>query len=126
MARKAELGEFEQLVLLAALGLREKAYAPSIARVLEERAEREMSRGTLYAALDRLEAAVDEYAGVIAGNAPLTVQAMKYISTQVLEDPDDRDLARCDEMVAACFASEDFKEGRRAFMEKRKAQFEGR
>jgi enoyl-CoA hydratase/carnithine racemase len=51
---------------------------------------------------------------------------MKYISTQVLADPDDRDMARCDEMVAACFASEDFKEGRRAFMEKRKARFQGR
>ncbi len=55
MARKAELGEFEQLVLLAALGLRAGAYAPEIATVLEERAGREMSRGTLYAALDRLE-----------------------------------------------------------------------
>ena len=55
MARKAQLGEFEQLVLLAALGLREGAYAPAIARVLEEHAERETSRGTLYAALDRLE-----------------------------------------------------------------------
>jgi len=56
MARTAQLGEFEQLVLLAALGLRDEAYAPAIARVLEERAERETSRGTLYAALDRLEA----------------------------------------------------------------------
>lgn len=55
MPRKADLGEFEQLVLLAALGLRNQAYAPDIARVLEERAEREQSRGTLYAALDRLE-----------------------------------------------------------------------
>lgn len=56
MARKAEIGEFEQLVLLAALGLGPQAYAPDIATVLEEDAEREVSRGTLYAALDRLEA----------------------------------------------------------------------
>jgi PadR family transcriptional regulator PadR len=55
MVRKSEIGEFEQLVLLAALRLGDEAYAPSIARVLEERAGREMSRGTLYAALDRLE-----------------------------------------------------------------------
>ncbi len=55
MARKAELGEFEQLVLLAVLRLGEKAYAPGIGQLLEERADREMSRGTLYAALERLE-----------------------------------------------------------------------
>jgi enoyl-CoA hydratase/carnithine racemase len=76
--------------------------------------------------LAELEAVVDEYAGVIAGNAPLTIRAMKFISNQVLADPADRDLARCDEMVAACFASEDFKEGRRAFLEKRKPEFQGR
>jgi len=55
LARKAPLGEFEHLVLLAALRLRDQAYAPQIARVLEEHANREMSRGTLYAALERLE-----------------------------------------------------------------------
>ena len=55
MARNAALGEFEHLVLLAALRLRDQAYAPEIAKVLEEHANREMSRGTLYAALERLE-----------------------------------------------------------------------
>lgn len=55
MSRIASIGEFEQLVLLAALRLGEDAFAPHIGRVLEERAGREMSRGTLYAALDRLE-----------------------------------------------------------------------
>ncbi len=55
MARRATLGEFEHLVLLAALRLRDQAYAPEIARILEEQAKREMSRGTLYAALERLE-----------------------------------------------------------------------
>ena len=53
--RNADLGEFEQLVLLAALRLGDEAYAPRIAGVLERRAHREMSRGTLYGALDRLE-----------------------------------------------------------------------
>lgn len=53
--RNTDLGEFEQLVLLAAFRLGERAYAPRIAEVLETRADREMSRGTLYGALDRLE-----------------------------------------------------------------------
>jgi len=75
---------------------------------------------------DELEQIVADYAGLIAANAPLTVGAMKYISTQVMADPADRNLDRCAGMVADCFASDDFREGRRAFMEKRKPEFSGR
>jgi len=76
-------------------------------------------------AKDALDEVVTAYANSIAANAPLTVAAMKYISTQVLAEPVDRNLAQCQAMVDACFASEDFKEGRRAFMEKRKPEFQG-
>jgi DNA-binding PadR family transcriptional regulator len=54
MGRQGYLGEFEQLVLLAALQLREEAYGPGIAAELEEKARRRVSRGALYATLDRL------------------------------------------------------------------------
>ncbi len=55
MPAKPYLGEFEQLLLLAILQLRENAYAPNISRILEEKAGRGVSRGALYATLDRLE-----------------------------------------------------------------------
>lgn len=73
-----------------------------------------------------LETFVDDYAGRIAGNAPLTVRTMKFIAGEVFKDPADRDLESCDRRVAECFASEDYKEGARAFMEKRDPRFKGR
>jgi len=56
MAKPAYLGEFEQLLLLAVLRLGDEAYGAGIARELEERAGRSVSRGHLYTSLDRLEA----------------------------------------------------------------------
>ncbi len=50
------LGELEQLVLLAVLRLGSDAYGLSIARELEAHAGRRLTRGALYATLDRLEA----------------------------------------------------------------------
>ena len=51
----AYLGEFEQLLLLAVLRLTSEAYALDIARELDVRAGRSVSRGALYTSLDRLE-----------------------------------------------------------------------
>jgi enoyl-CoA hydratase/carnithine racemase len=73
-----------------------------------------------------LEAYVKNYAETIAGNAPLTVKAVKYIVGEVTKDETKRNIARCGEMVDQCFASNDFIEGRRAFMEKRKPAFTGK
>lgn len=75
---------------------------------------------------ERLEAETQEVAETIAGNAPLTVRALRFCIEEALKEKDDRDYARMDELVAACFASEDYIEGRRAFMEKRKPLFKGR
>ncbi|WP_193179655.1 enoyl-CoA hydratase [Nisaea sediminum] len=66
-----------------------------------------------------------EYAEMIAGNAPLTVNAVKAIVNEVMKDESDRDLDMCARLVAECFASQDYIEGRRAFMEKRKPNFTG-
>jgi PadR family transcriptional regulator len=49
------LGEFEHLLLLAVLRLGAGAYGADIARELETRAGRSVSRGALYTSLDRLE-----------------------------------------------------------------------
>jgi DNA-binding PadR family transcriptional regulator len=55
MTRQGSLGEFEQLVLLAILRLRDSAFGTAISTELEEKAGRRVSRGALYASLDRLE-----------------------------------------------------------------------
>ena len=73
-----------------------------------------------------LEAFVDNYAKTIAENAPLTVTQVKRTVGELVKDAADRDIALTERLVAECFASEDYIEGRRAFMEKRKAQFRGR
>ena len=73
-----------------------------------------------------IDAFVEDYAQTIAGNAPLTVAACKTVVAELLKDPEDRDTGLCDRVVEACFASDDYKEGRAAFMEKRKPRFAGR
>ena len=73
-----------------------------------------------------LDAFVDDYASRIRENAPMTIAAVKAVALDIDRDPADRDLARLDAMVEACFDSEDYIEGRRAFMEKRKPRFSGR
>jgi enoyl-CoA hydratase/carnithine racemase len=74
---------------------------------------------------DALETTVMGVANTIADNAPLTIATIKHSTVEILKDQAEHDVAACDAMVAACFASNDYREGRKAFMEKRKPQFTG-
>jgi enoyl-CoA hydratase len=70
--------------------------------------------------------ATSDIARTISGNAPLAIQAAKITIAQVLKDPDQRDMNAIKAVGTACMDSEDFREGRRAFMDKRKPRFTGR
>ena len=55
MATPVNLGEFEQLILLAILRLRDDAYGVTIRAELADRAGRTVAPGALYTTLERLE-----------------------------------------------------------------------
>jgi len=75
--------------------------------------------------VDELEATVRELAGLIAANAPLTVQACKAAIREARKDPAHRDLDAVERMVEVCFRSDDYLEGQAAFAEKRAPNFKG-
>jgi enoyl-CoA hydratase/carnithine racemase len=77
-------------------------------------------------ALEEFDAVVSAYAQMVCENAPLTLAAAKRSLLELRKNPHERDLQGVNAMVNACFVSEDYKEGRKAFAEKRVPQFQGR
>lgn len=75
---------------------------------------------------DDLAAYVRDYCDTIAANAPLTIKAVKQTVAEITRVGAAFDDALCERLVEECFTSEDYVEGRRAFMEKRKPVFRGR
>jgi enoyl-CoA hydratase len=74
----------------------------------------------------QLESNVRDYVALIAKNAPLTIRAVKASLQAYARYTQRTDLEEVERMVAECYESEDYREGRRAFMDKRRPQFKGR
>ena len=73
-----------------------------------------------------LDALLAEYTTAITTGAPLTIKAGKRIIQEVLKLGADFDAEMCRRLILDCFESEDYAEGRKAFMEKRKPIFKGK
>ncbi len=91
-------------------------------------AEEACGMGLINRVLPRVEldSYIKDYTDTMAGNAPLTIKACKQIVAEIVKDSEQRDLELCQQLVDDCFGSDDYKEGRTAFMEKRKPQFRGK
>jgi enoyl-CoA hydratase len=75
---------------------------------------------------DELDAEIATLTAAIVGGAPLSVRASKTTLRDVAASPADRDPAAVAEAIDACFRSEDYADGQRAFMEKRTPHWRGR
>jgi enoyl-CoA hydratase/carnithine racemase len=74
---------------------------------------------------DDVGAAAVEYAGTLAGNAPLSIAGAKFMLNTLSMGDGGLDVAAAQRMIDVAADSEDFKEGRLAFTEKRVPRFRG-
>ena len=112
LARIAGPANARDLLFSARILAAEEALAMGLVNRIEERGD--------------IEAKTLAYAQTIAGNAPLSVKASKAALNAWEQGAAAQELAAVEAMVNACFDSEDYREGRQAFMAKRKARFRGK
>jgi enoyl-CoA hydratase/carnithine racemase len=96
------------------------------ARKIDAEEARSLGLVSRVCAADALPALLAEYATALAANAPLTVRAAKVVIRELMKPAPDFDAELCQKVIRGCFESEDYAEGRRAFMEKRKPVFTGK
>ena len=75
---------------------------------------------------DELDIYIDNLTNNIVENAPLTIRSVKVSVNEGLKIHQKSNLEKVNKLVEECFSSEDYMEGRRAFMEKRKPRFGGK
>ena len=92
------------------------------------RAKEALARGLVNEVVPKasLDARVRALATEIAENAPLTLHSVKLVVRELALPESARDTGAIRESIHACFESEDYREGVRAFLDKRRPTFQGR
>ncbi len=121
------LGNFPQPAnyarLAAAIGIVRSRNLVLTARLMDAQEALAVGLVDEVVAADELEGRVLELAQRIAKHAPLTLSTIKEAARRQTESFAIRD---AEELMLACYLSQDFQEGVRAFLEKRPANWQGR